>query len=126
MNSIQKRILLFLLGCMGARFGLTYLASRGAQNPKWISTALTLGAVTLGVGFWTIFLLGLRRTGPEVFGDVIWWDALRPVHGSLWLLFAALSWRGNPDAWIVLLADTVLGLVSFLWHHYSAGNFARL
>ena len=29
-----------------------------------------------------------RKTGKEVFGSKIWWNDLRPVHASLYILFA--------------------------------------
>ena len=28
--------------------------------------------------------MNLRKTGLEVFGDKIWWNNLRPIHGILY------------------------------------------
>jgi len=67
--------------------------------------------------FYIIFI-GKRDTGPEVFGELIWWKQLRVVHMLLWAFFAFLAISGNRHAWIVLAVDTVFGLSAFFIHHY--------
>jgi hypothetical protein len=52
-----------------------------------------------------------------VFGDKIWWNMLRPIHGLLYFLFAYNAINGNTGAWIYLLIDVLFGLASFLIHH---------
>ena len=114
-TEFRKRAALFLVGCMGVRFGLTYLA---ATRPAALPLLGALAA-PCALGIATIYALGLRRTGAETFGAPIWWDALRPVHAVLWAVFAFMALRGNADAWKVLLADTLLGLVAWIAHHAS-------
>jgi hypothetical protein len=75
------------------------------------------------IGFFYIWLTGSRKTGGEVFGDKIWWNHLRPVHGTIYGLFAYAAINKNENAWIFLLIDVVIGLVSFLRHHYLETNF---
>ena len=80
-----------------------------------------LGAIALvpALGFIVIYLGDYRKTGMEVGGGRIWWNALRPVHGCLYLLFALLALKKQRKAWIPLLIDVCLGLFAFLAHRYG-------
>ena len=114
MDTIQKRFLLFLIGCIGTRFFLVYLAKN--IDTKFLNY---MGYFTLlpAIAFIFIYLTCIRETGPEVFGDKIWWNNLRPVHGLLYLLFSYNAIIGNKDSWIFLLIDVLFGLTSFLIYH---------
>ena len=87
MNHLQQRFLLFLVGCIGIRSLFVIIA-------KYINTKYLkyLGYLALlpAIGFIYIYLTGSRKTGAEVFGEKIWWNDLRPVHGLLYLLFILL------------------------------------
>ena len=115
MDNLHKRFLLFLIGCIGMRLFLVYIA-------KNISLQMLryMGFITLipAFGFFYIYLSGSRKTGAEVFGDKIWWNNLRPIHSILYLLFSYNAIIGNQNAWMYLLIDVVFGLVSFLMHHF--------
>ena len=114
MNIIQKRFLLFLIGCIGVRLLLVYIAKNiDITLLKYTGYLLLLPAI----GFMYIYLTGIRKTGAEVFGDKIWWNNLRPIHELLYLLFAYNAINGNRKAWIFLLIDVLLGLSSFLIYH---------
>lgn len=114
MNTIQKRFLLFLFGCIGTRSMLVYIAKNlSSEYLQYMGYLALLPAF----GFIYIFLTGSRPTGPEVFGDKIWWNNLRPVHAVLYSLFAYHAITGNQSAWIYLLVDVLLGLFSFLAYH---------
>lgn len=123
MNNIQKRFILFLFGCIGTRSLLVYLAK--TTNKTFL---MYLGYLSLlpAIGFFYLYFTGSRKTGPEVFGDKIWWNNLRPIHGLLYSLFAYNAIIGNINAWIYLLVDVLLGLASFLFFHYYNGDFSRL
>ena len=123
MNTTQKRFLLFLFGCIGTRSLLVYLAK--TDNKTYLRYMGYL-SILPAVGFFYLFLTGSRQTGAEVFGDKIWWDNLRPVHGLLYLLFAYNAINGNTFAWIYLLVDVIIGLVSFLSFHYYNNDFKKL
>ena len=123
MNTTQKRFLLFLFGCIGTRTLLVYLAKN--VNTTYLQY---MGYLTIlpAIGFFYLFLTGSRKTGAEVFGDKIWWNDLRPIHGVLYLLFAYNAINGNNFAWIYLLVDVIIGLVSFLSFHYYNNDFKKL
>jgi hypothetical protein len=106
-----KRYLLFLLGCIGTRLLLTWFS-------YFLNFNLILPIITglISIGFITIYLTGIRKTGAEVFGEKIWWNSLRPIHGLLYLLFTLLYLKGYNNAWIILLVDTLIGLTAFLYH----------
>ena len=126
MNTIQKRFLLFLIGCIGTRTLLVYLAKNAnTTNLKYMGYIAILPAI----GFFYLFLSGSRKTGEEVFGDKIWWNNLRPLHGLLYFLFAysAINLNNSTNfAWIYLLIDVIIGLLSFTTFHYYNNNFKDL
>lgn len=123
MNTIQKRFLLFLIGCIGTRSLFVYVAKNvDTTYLRYIGYLALLPAI----GFFYIFFTGSRQTGAEVFGSKIWWNDLRPIHGSLYLLFAYNAIIGNKSAWIYLLVDVIFGLLSFLTFHYYNGDFTKV
>ena len=120
---MQKRFLLFLFACIGTRSLFVYLAKNA--NITYLRYMGYL-ALLLAISFFYIFLTDSRKTGAEVFGDKIWWNNLRPIHGVLYLLFAYNAIIGNKFAWIYLLIDVIVGLVSFLSFHYYNNDFRLL
>jgi hypothetical protein len=44
----------------------------------------------------------------------------------LYFLFAGMAIMRNKLAWIILLLDVLIGLVSFLIFHYKNGDFSKL
>jgi hypothetical protein len=123
MNTIQKRFLLFLFGCIGMRSLFVYLAK--TENKTYLQYMGYL-SILPAVGLFYLFFTGSRETGVEVFGDKIWWNDLRPIHGLLYLLFAYNAINGNNFAWIYLLVDVIIGLISFLSFHYYNNDFVKL
>jgi hypothetical protein len=123
MDNLQKRILLFLIGCIGVRSLFVYIAMKvDTEYLKYLGYLALLPAI----GFLYIYLTGSRQTGPETYGEKIWWNSLRPVHSALYFLFAYNAINGNKESWKFLLADVIIGLISFLYHHYSNGDFHSL
>ena len=123
MNTIQKRFLLFLFGCIGTRSLFVYLAKNA--NTTYLRYMGYL-SILPAIGFFYLFLTGSRKTGAEVFGGKIWWNDLRPVHGLIYFLFAYNAINGNHFAWIYLLVDVIIGLISFLSFHYYNNDFKDL
>ena len=126
LSNETKRIALFLIGCMGARSLLVYLAYKKSTR-KYVALLTAI----IAIGFMYIYLTGSRKTGPEVsifagreankvFGDAIWWNDLRPVHATLYATAALMIWtnRYANDAWKVLLLDLVIGLLAFINKHF--------
>ena len=115
MNTIYKRFLLFLIGCIGTRLLLVYIAKNASiEILKYLGYLLLIPAF----GFFYFYLTGSRKTGAEVFGDKIWWNNLRPFHGLLYILFSYNAINGNEYSWIYLLVDVLFGLINFLIHHF--------
>jgi hypothetical protein len=75
-------------------------------------------ALLPAIGFIYLYLSGTRKTGPETFGDTIWWDHLRPIHALFYLLFAYNAINKVKTAWVYLMYDVILGLFSFLFFHF--------
>ena len=123
MNNLQKRFLMFLLGCIGMRLAFVVIAKNiNARYLKYLGYLALLPAI----GFMFIYLTGSRKTGMETFGEKIWWNNLRPIHSILYFLFAYNAIIGNTNSWIYLLVDVIIGLTSFLIFHYYRGDFALL
>jgi len=123
LNLYKIRFYLFIFGCIGTRLLLT-LAS--AMSPKWLLRIFGVIALFPVIGWFYLIFIGVRDTGLEVFGDIIWWKKLRPVHMLLWALFAYLAIIGNPYAWVVLLVDTLFGASAFFINHWCNGNLEKM
>jgi hypothetical protein len=122
MNNIQKRFLYFLCGCVLLR---TIFALIAKNNVHYLPIMGTIALVP-AIGFFYIYFTGSRKTGPEVLGEKIWWNDLRPVHGFLYLLFAINAFEHNPNSWMILMLDVIIGLIAFLQFHFESGNFSKL
>jgi hypothetical protein len=104
---------LFLLGCIPTRIFLTYLAFKYPNN-----LILSLLTFIIGTGFFYIYITGSRKIGIETEGKPIWWNNLRPFHGTFYLIFSILNLVNIKNAWIFLAIDTLFGLTAFLNNYY--------
>jgi hypothetical protein len=123
LTPIQKRFLLFLGGCIPMRLFFVFVA--------WIISIKylpLLGYIALlpAIGFLYLFVSGERQIGLETQGAPIWWSKFRSIHGILYLLFAIYAIKGVRSAYLFLLADVLIGLMLFLWFHYTNGNIKRV
>ncbi len=123
MDKLQKRFVLFLIGCIGTRVLLAYLAK--VIDLEYLPL-MGIGALVIGIGFIYIYITGSRKTGVEVGGGRIWWNQLRPIHGALYLIVAYYAINKQRVAWKFLAIDVVIGLIAFLTYHYSQGNFKKI
>jgi len=114
MNDIQKRFLLFLGGCIVIRTLFVIIAKY--INIKYLPYLGYLALIP-AIGLLYIFFTKSRQTGPEVFGAKIWWNNLRPIHASLYILFSISAIQQKTYSWIFLLIDVILGLSAFLFYH---------
>lgn len=112
-----KRFLVFLIGCMGSRFLLTYIVKIiNIDYLKYISFITGI----IGLSFIYIYFFGSDLADKQlswVGEQKIWWNDLRIIHGSLYLLFSYMAFNQNKDAWLILLIDTLIGLVSWTKYH---------
>jgi hypothetical protein len=123
LNDLQIRFLLFLIGCIGIRSLFVIIAKY--SNKKYLKY-LGYFALLPAIGFMYIYLTGIRNTGLGAFGQKIWWNHLRPIHSVFYFLFAYNAIIGNNYAWIYLLFDVLVALISFLSYHYINGDFKRI
>jgi hypothetical protein len=123
MNTLQRRFLMFLIGCIGSRVLFAIIAKK--INIAYLPI---LGYIALlpAIGFLYIFITGSRQTGLEVGGDKIWWNSLRPIHSLLYFMFAYYAITQNSHAWKILAVDVSFGLLAFIYHHYNIGSFQKL
>lgn len=122
-QSLQKRFALFLLLCIPGRLALTALAK---YMPINLLPILGVVFLIIGLSFLYLNFFNKRLTGLETGGNAIWWHDLRPVHGFLAIMFAILAIAKVRDAWIILLIDTIFGLIAFLAFHGIKNNFSKL
>ena len=122
-TNLQKRFLMFLLGCIVIRLLFVYIAKNININKL---PFLGYISIILVIGFILIFITKSRETGFEVFGEKIWWNNLRPIHSLLYGIFAYNAINKNPNSWVFLLIDVLFGLGSFLTHHYLENNFSKI
>ena len=122
MNKIQKRFIGFLI-CIIARILLVVLAKK--LEDKYLKI---LGMLLLlpALGFMVIYLNGYRKTGLETQGDKIWWNDLRPIHATLYFMFAYYAINKNKKSYKILLFDVIFGTVAFLIYHYTEDSFKKL
>ena len=123
MNILQKRFLAFLLLCIPSRIIIALIAK--SVDQKYLPYLGYL-AILPAIGFAYIFIFGKRKRGGETFGQKIWWNHMRPIHSFMFALFAYLAINKNKNSYLVLFADAFIGLVSFLYYHYSVGSFSKL
>ena len=122
-NITQRRFLAFLLLCIPIRLTFVYLAK--TLDKKYLPY---LGYLALlpAIGFAYIFIFGKRKTGPETFGEKIWWNDVRPIHSIIYFLFAFLAISKSDNAYIPLAIDVIIGLSGFLLYHSNSGSFQKL
>jgi len=68
MNNLQKRFLLFIIGCIGSRLLLVLISK---YSPIQYLPIFGYIALVPAIGFIYIYLTRSRKTGGEVFGDKI-------------------------------------------------------
>ena len=101
---------LFILGCIPARLGLAYAASRNLFSP-WLQVAF----LVIGFGFITLYASNSRLSAPEG-GGTTWWSPYRIVHGLMYIAASALLYLNKPaDSGRVVFIDTLLGLLIALY-----------
>ena len=110
---MYKRVLIFLLGCILIRIILVLIAKNiNSDNLKLLGYL----ALLPGLGFMLIYLTGIRKTGLEMGGKMIWWNNLRPIHSLLYLMFAYNAINKKNNSWIYLLIDVIIGISSFTFN----------
>ncbi len=112
-----QRALLFLIGCIGFRSLLAYVAATIMPAHLPYLAFLTMIPV---FGWIYILWTGARKTGLETGGEPIWWNRLRPLHAVNYAAFSLFAFAGNEKAFLFLVYDVIIGF--FAWIHYYFGH----
>jgi hypothetical protein len=77
---------------------------------------LAYPAIIVAIAWILIWTFSLRDTGIEVLGDSnkIWWNNLRPLHATIYILFAYSIYHLDKSSYKYLLLDAAIGLGAFL------------
>jgi hypothetical protein len=118
---LANTLLAFLIGCMGARLLLAFLAKQA--NKKWLRIMGYIAILPV-FGSMYFFFTGVRNN-VGASGEKVWWNYLRPVHAVLFSLFAYFAIVGNRNAWVYLLIDALTSLFGFVWFHSRNGDFSK-
>ena len=113
----QKRIIVFIFGCILVRTILVLLAKNLNKNYVKLMGYI---AIPIGLSFWYLYLVGNARADAQLewLGDKkVWWNELRPIHGTIYLLFALFAIQQKSFAWMFLALDVIIGLIAWLYHH---------
>ena len=70
----------------------------------------------LGTGSLYHYMSKYRKKG--AFGQSIWWDAFRPLHGILFLTASYLIYNRNLYFVSVLILDTMVGIGGHIYYRY--------
>ena len=119
-----QRIITFLFGCILTRTILVFLAYYFVENKYHIlKNIFILVCFLIGLSMLLIYFgIGRERADKQLQGwkdddPILWWNDLRPLHGSFYILFAILTAIGCKHTWIILLIDVLIGLIAWSFHH---------
>tara|TARA_B100000989_G_C19252512_1_gene348716 strand:- start:132 stop:536 length:405 start_codon:yes stop_codon:yes gene_type:complete len=133
MNTIQKRFLLYLFGCIGMRTLITIVAKNLNENLNNNTTKkyfkyFSLITLSMGLGFLYIYIFGSKKADSQLkwANSKVWWNDYRIIHAILYISFSIMALLQLNNAWVLLALDTLLGLIIFLKYHYVNGNFNKL
>ena len=105
----------FLLVCIPVRIALTIVTHSSCGAPHWVRHTLA--------GFFAYVCLGFvgqiyRNAQVGGFGGRVWWRWNRYLHAPLYALAILLLYTRCAYAWIPLLIDVTLALITGTEHYY--------
>ena len=102
-------IYIFFFGCIGTRIAISMLA-------KYIDINYLpyMAILTTIISLW--LLRGFITNSPKVgfFHNRVWWQNYRIIHSINFGIFSILAFHKDPDAWTILFADAMLGIIFFI------------
>ena len=106
---MNKIIYLFFFGCLVARISIAIIAK--IINIKYLPILAIFSSI-ISLSFLRGFILNYPKTG--FFGSKVWWQNYRIIHSFDFGLFSIFAFYKNPNSWIILFIDALLGLIFFI------------
>jgi len=111
MTSIVNRKRLFMFGCVPIRVFLIYIAKKASRDQLRL---LSIPALLISISF---IYQQKKKKKNGFFGGLVWWH--RNIHALIWFIFAILAFRKIQSAYIVLIFDLIIGIISFIHNYYN-------
>lgn len=115
MSGINKRVCLFFLICIPIRLLLAYIIYR--VNPEHLKYVGYITTIIAGLFIISYINFNPVKKNKGAFGGKIWWNDMRAVHGCIYLLFSLFAIKKNINAWKILIADVIVGIIAFLFQY---------
>ena len=110
----KHRIIIFFCFCITLRLFLVYLAHR-LSNTQYIKI-MAIFAILVSIGLTYQFIFNPHKLGG--FGGDSWWNNYRPIHAIIYLTFAIMVFTLPKYAYMILLADIILGACFFANNYF--------
>jgi len=108
---MNRTMLLFIFGCVPIRLFFIYVAKKASLVYLRL---LSLPALLISISFVYQLKNGKKK---GFFGGPVWW--LRGIHALVWFIFAILAFRKIKSAYIALVVDLTIGIISFINNYYN-------
>ena len=103
--------------CIFIRFIFIYGAYSAIQHNKYYNLFAGFYYI-LGFGSLYHWITNAREKGG--FNQPIWWNYLRPVHGTLYIIAAYFIYQKNLLFIPILLLDTLVSIDGHVRYHYMS------
>lgn len=114
MLSDNSRKAIFLFVCVTIRLTLAFVAWSLEDNKyEWIVSAIFLGASVLMFYKYLMY----KNSDSGAFGQKLWWNNERFMHGFMYCFYGILSLAKINGAYLILFADVVLACNSVFLHY---------
>ena len=112
---MNKIILYFIFLCFPARLLLSLMAT--IIELKYLPI---MGVFTtfISISFFINFIQ-YEKNDKGFFGSYVWWNNYRFIHGLNYAIFSILALLIYNNAWIILFADAILGLIFFINKYFN-------
>lgn len=127
----NTRTLLFFLVCIPLRALMGYISFLTKSDPSYSFANFSFAFLYLifGVQMIRLWLMNERLDAIEG-GGTTWWNHLRPIHGSLFILFAYMTVSRSKllreNAYLTLFSDVLLALTAWFANNYTNTTFTNL
>lgn len=115
MGPNTRQTILFLVGCICLRIIISLIAKKTPHDKLPI-----LGIIALIPAFGFIHMYFDKD---KQNGVTIWWKNLRLFHAFMYFMFSYGAINKDENAWKILFADAIIGLLAWYFHYYGQVDF---